>query len=246
MIDKTFANSSATIPAAIAALALWLLSAPVLGLPDNASARFALTAKGLDIAQVEWTFESTPNKQIVYRSESRTIGVAKLLRDESVVEFTRIRLHEQRVIPLEYGYERRGKRERQAQVKFDWPKATAVNTLNGQQWTLALTAGVQDKLSYLLALMQALKNGQRPERIVVTDGGKAKTYAFEYLGNETLTSALGTTDTLIVKRREEGDPRETKVWLAPAFDYFPIRLEHSESGETTTLKLLEAHGLKAQ
>ena len=215
-----------------------------LALPTQVTARYVMSAQGLEVAQIRWRMALGGNGERIYESISESIGVARLIRNETVTERTRWQLIDGVVRPLEYTYTRRGgKRIRDASVSFDWDGSSALNTINGKTWRLKLTAGVQDKLSYLLSLMNHLERGERLERVQVTDGGKSKFYTFRYLNDETLKTALGKIDTVQVERRAEGDERVTLVWLAPTLDYFPVHMVHEEDGETVTIALDTVQGL---
>lgn len=216
-------------------------------LPGDATARFVMSAQGLDIAQVDWRMKRGSNGEHTYESVSQSIGVARLIRNEKVTERSRWRLADGAVQPLEYSYSRRGgKRVRDASLRFDWKNANALATLNGNSRQVTIVSGVQDKLSYLLSLMNRLERGRALGSIVVNDGGKSKRYSFRQVANESLDTELGRLDAVQVERRVDGDDRVTWVWMAPKLGYFPVRIEHREDGETVKLLLQSLQGVTAR
>jgi len=59
-----------------------------------------------------------------------------------------------------------------------------------------------------------------------------------YLGNEKITTSMGSYNSIKVKVIRNDNKRETIFWLAKEFDFLPVKLMHTEKGEviTTTIK----------
>ena len=128
-------------------------------------------------------------------------------------------------------------------MQFEWAQAEVVNVAKGRTWRMSIPDGTLDKLSYMLALMNDLQDGKRELIYPVADGGQLKTYRVEGLGHQQLDTALGTLDTLMVRRTREGSPRQTTYWCAPALDYLPVQVEHRErDGSIITLRISAATG----
>ena len=225
-----------------------IVSNCALSLPTNdVSARFRLSAQGFEIATVDWRMTPGSSGEHVYESISQSVGVARLIRNEQVTERSRWRLSNGVVEPLEYAYSRRGgKRVRDASVRFDWNSGSAHGALNGNGWESKLEPGMQDKLSYLLSLMNRLERGQQLVPISVHDGAKNKRYHFRQIGKDSVDTAVGRVDTVQVERRVDGDGRVTVVWMAPGLGYFPVKIVHKEDGETVTLTLESLEGVSAR
>lgn len=147
-----------------------------------------------------------------------------------------------RVIPLHYQYKRRGVgRNRDAELTFDWDKQTVTNNVQNTSWKMDINQHVQDKLSYQLQLQQDLLDGKKKFVYQIADGGRLKDYGFEVVGEEKLTTPLGTFDTVKVKRsRENEDERSTYAWLAKEWNYLLVSMQQSEKKETYTINLNKA------
>ncbi len=221
-------------------LAFVTVAAQNTSFPKHFEVRYHLNRQGLDIAEIHWKLQVQKDQDFRYTSKSKTIGIAKLFRDEQIIETSDWRFNQGNLQTLRYQYSRSGgKRKRQAEARFDWPQKRLHNTLNGKQWSVALSDRTYDKLNYLLALMQDLKQGQRMDQYQVADGSKFKTYEMHYLKEEPLESALGTIETLVLERHVKGSERVTRVWAAKSLHYLPIKIEHREKGEIVTLNLTQ-------
>jgi hypothetical protein len=63
----------------------------------------------------------------------------------------------------------------------------------------------------------------------VIDDNKIGQYCFRITGKETIDTALGQIETIVVERvRKPESPRRTRFWFAPSLDYTIARLEHQE------------------
>jgi len=215
-------------------------------LPESFTAHFAMSAQGITIARSQWKLEPAGGDVFVYTTQSESVGIAKLLRNEKVEERSRFSVSGSDLRPLGYHYLRsRGKRKREADVRFDWDGGQGLNTINGETWTMALEPGVQDKLSYMFAIMLAMeKQGSPPPSITLSDGGKVKTYQLALIGHEQRETGLGKLETAHIKRSTADDPRVTHIWLAPSLGFLPVHIEHHEDGETATITLESLEGMQ--
>ena len=208
--------------------------------PKHFEVRYHLNRQGLDIAEIHWQLQTQNGQEFRYTSKSRTIGIAKLFRDEQITETSEWRFNQDNVQSLRYQYSRSGgKRKRQAEARFDWPQKRLYNTLNGKQWNVVLPDRTYDKLNYLLALMQNLKQGKRVDQFQVADGSKFKTYEMRYLNEERIDTALGEIDTVVLERHVKDSERVTRVWAAKSLHYLPVKIEHREKGETVGLNITQ-------
>lgn len=141
-------------------------------------------------------------------------------------ESSRFQLHQARIRPLHYHYQRKvlGKK-REATLSFDWDALSVLNEVKKIPWSMTIPADAHDKLSYQLQLRHDLAAGATELSYAVADGGRLKTYRFEVLGKETIQSPAGDFVSLKVQRvRDEDNDRETLIWFAPERDYAIVRL----------------------
>jgi hypothetical protein len=209
-------------------------------------AQYALYTSGARVAEMRRTVAIREDGTYSYRSETHTTGLFSLFRKDRVVEESLWDAHAGQLRPLQYFYEHSGSRkERKVAVKFDWAGERITSTVDGKSWRMPASPGVMDKLLYQLAIMHDLEAGQRAElAYTVADGGKIKTYRFERLGEETVSTVLGDLHTVKLMRERPDSRRETVLWCAPELAYLPVRVENTEKdGRKTTAVLESVEGL---
>lgn len=136
------------------------------------------------------------------------------------------------LVPNNYQYHRTGLgKDRHAALTFDWHNKRVTNDVQNKPWEMPIQEKVLDKLSYQVQLRSDLINQRPVLSYQVADGGRLKTYQFEVLGEEVLTTPLGQFHTVKVKRtRSSRKYRETYLWLAKDWDYLLVRLQQIEKG----------------
>jgi hypothetical protein len=76
---------------------------------------------------------------------------------------------------------------------------------------------------------------QKTFNYLIADGGRLKHYQIKRLEQETITTPLGSINTVKFKRQRDRDSdkdRETTLWCAPELNYLPVKLEHIEKDGT--------------
>lgn len=220
------------------------LEATAATLPESFSAEFAVTSNGSSIGRTRWTLDAVGEGRFRFRSVTRATGLMSLLFSGKRTEQSLWAYHEDRVRPLEYRYVRTGRKAREVKVIFDWAAGQAINRHDDDSWRLDITASTQDKLVYLLALMQDLARGARDLVYSIADGGYLKEYAIERQGRERLDTTLGTFDTVRLYRQDPKGKRHTTLWAAPALAYLPVKVQQDErDGDVLAMTLESLEGL---
>lgn len=239
-------NRSTLIPVAV--LAMMLATAARAEQAEiyqqNFLVRFSLRAHGTVVGSTEWSLTTNNANELVYESKSKTTGIAALISNDHIVESSIWRRQPHGLLPHRYHYDRSGgKKRRTASVAFDWPNGLALSTAKGRTWSLPVSEGTLDKLSYVLAMMHDLGVGKRDLHYQVADGAKISLYHFKSHGQENLDTPLGVLSTLVLKRVRD-DKRETTYWCAPDFRYLPVKVEHREKdGSVITLSIKSVQGI---
>ena len=212
---------------------------------DRFVAHFVLEVFGTTVGRSEWRLVPTEDRQFLWESRSETAGAGALIRDVYIIERSESELHGPSFRPLEYHYDRYGKNaNRNVSVAFDWQDGVVFNTAEGHTWRMSVPSGTLDKLSYLLALMADLREGKRIMRYTIADGGRLKTYEMRAAGTETLDTALGTLETLKVRRLRHTDSGEAILWCAPALGFLPVKLENRDrDGRLVSMYIQSIEGL---
>jgi len=232
--------------ALLVSMSLAIVSPPVVCVEIDAfTASYVLQAYGTMVGRSEWRLIPVSDKRFIWESRSESAGPAALIHDVDVTERSTSELHGASFRPLLYQYDRHAENgARNVRVAFDWSDGIVLNTVGGHTWRMAIPAGTFDKLSYLLVLMQDLADGRRSMQYPVADGGQLKRYALRAVGSETLETALGTLETLIIERLRHADDRHATLWCAPSLGYLPVKLEHRDGeGRLVSMHIESIEGM---
>ncbi len=211
---------------------------PAAAISEPFVARFSLTTQGTKIGQTEWSVRAVASDVFVYESRTVAAGIFGLVSDDEIVERSHWQLDQGTLQPLRYSYRRSGgDNERNVEVSFDWEKQQAENTVRGHSWRMPVPAGTLDKLSYVLVLMEDLAAEKTELRYQIADGGRLKTYELRIEGEERIDTALGSMDTIIVRRLRNSEQRETLLWCSKSLNYLPVMIEHREKDGTVVWRI---------
>lgn len=230
---------------ALAAIPISGHASPTTDLPPPFFARFSLSTHGAKIGETEWSVKPLATGLYAYESRSNAAGILALISNEKIVERSEWRLENGMLRPINYSYQRSGgKKDRTIHVAFDWKNMQAKNTAKGQTWRMPVPDGTLDKLSYVLVLMGDLAAEKTDLQYLVADGGKLKTYRLRIEGTEQLETAIGTFDTVRIRRLRSSEERETLLWCARDLNYLPVKIEHKERDGTLLMRILAVEGLR--
>ncbi len=214
------------------------LGNPAAAIPEPFVARFSLTTQGTKVGETEWSLKPLTSDVFIYESRTVAAGIFGLLSDEEIVERSHWQLEQGLLQPLRYSYRRSGgENDRNVAVSFDWEKSQAENTAKGHSWRMPVPAGTLDKLSYVLVLMRDLAAEKAELKYQIADGGRLKIYELRIEGEERIDTALGSMDTVIVRRLRNSGERETLLWCAKSLNYLPVMIEHREKDGTVLWRI---------
>ena len=230
---------SAAFRLAVLTLLLGLIGVPVAGAVEvfqqDFTAQYVLKARGLVVGRSAWSL-TAGDAELVYEVETNAAGIAVFFSNDHIIERSVWRRHGEVLKPHEYRYDRSGgRKEKRVAVDFLWSERMARNTSHGRTWKMPIPGNAIDKMSYVIAMMHGLGNGQQSFEYSVADGGKLKLYTLTTVGDESLDTKIGTLKTIKVLRRRDDSTRETTFWCAPELGFLPVKVEHREpDGETVT------------
>lgn len=130
--------------------------------------------------------------------------------------------------PHEYTDERSGRDTQR--VWFDWKAGTITRRYKGDPRTEPVPVDTQDRLSFLLALAYASRNG-KPVTFHVADGRGMSHHTYKPNGRERIGTPAGEFDTVkLIRQNGSGDTAE--FWLAASLSYLPVRIVVTEDDGT--------------
>ena len=211
------------------ALVLACLLAPAaFAIPTEIEAEYRISTGGITIGRVSETFVRKGN---TYRIESttRTEGVFKLFRDDTVVLSSVGRFGAKGLQPVHFEQKRAGDSSRDIVAEFDWEKSQLRSEYRGEESVHALPAGTQDRLSIMYQFMNMALAGERV-RMHMSNGRKVELYAYRKVGEPTLATPAGEFATAHYERIT-GDEKESRaqLWLARERFHLPVRVVFEDS-----------------
>jgi hypothetical protein len=208
--------------------------------PPSFKATYKLYYSGMEVGETERSISMTGNDEYIYRSESRTVGLAAVFRDDHIVEQSQWRVIERQIYPLDYSYVRTGKKDREVMIHFDWDNNLITSRVKNKTRETPLESGVLDKLLYQYAIMRDLQNGHFPKSYMIADGGKSmQIYNFDRMGEEKVNTPLGDLNTIKVQNTKPNDTRKLVFWFAPELKYMPVKIEHTEEDGSITTAVIQ-------
>lgn len=182
-------------------------------------------------------------KNGIYHFEARTNPVLEFL-PYRYVESSDFSWENGKIIPQNYFYDiHEGKRIKKGNVTFDWVAKVVANTVSSKPWRKPITEDLQDKITQVLHLRYDLIQGNTELVYTVAEDDEIKPYAFRILGEEEITTALGTFTTIKVEHVHRKGHR-TNTWFAKKLNYLPVKLNQIRKGrvvghgEISQLKLI--------
>ena len=201
-------------------------------LPSAFVAKFAIEWHGITAgySQLELT-RSAPNTY-TYRSRNLARGIFRLAFPDAISQVSEFVLVEGEVRPSSYHADD-GSRDsgKSVDLKFDWQARRATGSAANKSVDIALASGTQDPLSVQIALMCELSAGRTPKSFWLVDNTEIKEYRYVPEGAVSLDTPLGKLATVIYRSERTGSDRLTRLWLAPALGYLPVRAERSRAGK---------------
>ncbi|MCG7898864.1 MAG: DUF3108 domain-containing protein [Candidatus Thiodiazotropha lotti] len=205
------------------------------------SAEFTVHRNILPLGRLTLSLELKPDGSYIYTAHSQPSLLANLFSRNEVIEESRGRYLEGRVVPHRYTYQDKDQQSENNEVSFDWQSAHAATTSQGVTWSQPIGDATQDKLSQQLQVRLHLAQGNQQVSYQVADGGKVKTYHFQVVGEETVASSNHSYHCLRVERSKGDGASDYTIWFARELDYLPIKIERSQSGKLYRMMLDELH-----
>lgn len=222
------------------AVLLWCFNPSQLLADDQSlpafSASYKLYSNGLEIGEIDRNFSrsETNSNFYIYRSETRTTGLASLFNKDVIIEQSSMNYDQQKIRPVKYTYERSGgKKQRNIEVLFDWNNKIITNIVNETTMQFELEPDILDKLMYQYVIMQDIKNNKLPFTYPIVSGRKIKVYDFRILGEENIDTPLGIFNTVKIERVRKDSEEKTYLWCAHKLDYLPVKVENIEEDDNT-------------
>ncbi|MDX1380947.1 MAG: DUF3108 domain-containing protein [Xanthomonadales bacterium] len=215
---------------------VFFVAAPTLAasVPPAHVATYEVSRNGKLTGEMEQRFEAADGRWQMSSSTRGTRGVARLLGIDA---------NDRAQGVVRDGAARPGQFEHQASVpgrdqewsaEFDASgQQVTVQFADGEQ-TLALPGQAWDPLGVQMALRDAARGGRGEWTVHVVDEDEVEVHRYRTGTAERVDTPLGCFEAVPVERVREQSTRYTRVWLAPALDWLPVRFEHGKTDGSHT------------
>lgn len=95
-----------------------------------------------------------------------------------------------------------------------------------------------DELNAEIQIREDILNKTLKTTYPITDAKGVDTRKFVPLGEETIKTPYGTLNTVKFKLEYNKPERNTMFWLAPQFDYLPVKVAHNDEGNSYGISLI--------
>ena len=167
----------------------------------------------------------------VYRSKSEPRGIGRLFSERPVQESV-MQITADGVRPLSYkADDGTSSTKRDANVQFEWQNNRVTGVYEDAKIDMPIPPDMQDDLSVQIALMVELLRGHTPDKFSLISGNSVREYRYSRDGEETLTTPVGTIQTIIYRSEKQYSPRATRFWCAPSLGYIPLRVQQKKGDD---------------
>ncbi|HYW76017.1 MAG TPA: DUF3108 domain-containing protein [Gammaproteobacteria bacterium] len=196
--------------------------------------RYRVLRDGWHLGNATFTLRPADSGTWLFESNASASGIASLFVHSSFSEKSHFAIHAGRLRPLHYSYTDSGNPGHDENIEFDWVKGLAYDTKGKKTKRVPIQAGILDRLSAQLFLSRQLSLGLTlPDTISIVKGGKIKHYHFKRKGKDLLATPAGDFKTVIVMREDPESKRRTIFWLAPKYQWLPVKMQQREPGKAT-------------
>ncbi|MGH8428371.1 MAG: DUF3108 domain-containing protein [Gammaproteobacteria bacterium] len=231
------ADTAATAASAPASVSATAALPAVLGIPPF-SMHYDVLHGSLKVGEATFTLDRN-NDEWLFAWRAHPVGLASVFVHSLYSETSRFSMARDLIRPLAYSYNDSGHADRDEKINFDWSAGYALDANDGNRKKIELIPGILDRMSSQLAVSRRLASGLTlPTAYKVINGGRIRTYTFQELRRETVTTPAGKFDTVVIERTDSDSDKTLVFWFAPKYAWLPVRIEQHEPGETTDTSIL--------
>jgi hypothetical protein len=200
--------------------------------PADFTAKFAIEWHGITAGYTTLELTHSAANSYTYKSRNMAHGIFRLAFPDVISQTSTFTIVDGEVRPATYhADDGEPDSDKTVTLRFDWQTRRVTGTAEKKAVDLALQSGTQDTLSVQIQLMREVAAGRSPKSFWLIDDDQIKEYKYTREGTETLDTALGKLETVRYRSDRAGSDRVTRLWLAAALGYLPIRAERSRAGK---------------
>jgi hypothetical protein len=186
---------------------------------------------GMTVALSTLRLQQRPDGTWVYDSKSEPRGIGRMFSERPTMQSI-MRVTEAGVQPLSYhADDGTSSASRAADVKFDWESGRVTGVYEDVKVDMPAKPGIQDDLSVQIALMNELLRGRTPDKFLLLNKDSVREYRYVREREETVSTRLGSLQTVVYRSEKEGSPRVTRFWCTPSLGFIPVRVEQKRGDD---------------
>ena len=205
------------------------------------TARYQVGYKALSGGQIEATLKrgSGPGRWI-YETKAFPNLIGRVAVSPEAREHSTMELVAGGMRPLSYEFnDGSADVDQDVRLSFDWSAMKVSGRADGKDFTLDIKPGTQDTASVQAAMIAALAAGREPAGFPIVTGSKLRDYRYWSEGTATVSTPLGSYETVIWASQRNGSDRIAKVWHAPALGYLPVQaIQYRKGKQLVQMKLV--------
>lgn len=155
-----------------------------------------------------------------------------------ISEWSDFEIIDDKVRPLGYHYTRKGLgSDRPIHIEFDWENMQAHGSKGDKSYSFVLDPNSLDRLSFQVQMQLDLLNDRSLTQFNyrVANYREMRDYVFNLEKKESLSTRLGTFDTLVFRRDKKDS--SIRLWMSPEQYYLPVKVEQTgEDANTVVIK----------
>ena len=189
------------------------------------SAEYNSTINGIT-AKLKQTLATSDQQHWQLKSEATALFI-------TITEQAQFNTQANTVTPISYRYKNPINSKRSMHLLFD-AKGDSVNNTANSEPAFNIPSGALDKISFQSQLRLDLMNDPNfsQKNYNLVDAKKIKTYTVTKIKEENISTPAGTFNAVRFEQRRKGREDYSIIWLAKEHEYFLLRIERIEDGET--------------
>lgn len=198
-------------------------------------ATYSVANSGLTVGDTTVTLSYTA-KGYTFQKVTKANGFAALLSGDTLTERSTGVKQGNKLQTQEYFFQHKSRRKSKTD-QYNFTNPTQVQgSLDHKAYTVTVPNGTLDPAVVELRVREDVA-ANRPLKYHITERGKLKTYQFQRLGKEKVSTPFGQYDCDKVQVTRDGGERQTTLWIAAELDHLTVKMQHNEEGNVTEVIL---------
>jgi hypothetical protein len=205
------------------------------------TARYQVTYRGLSGGEIEFKLKKYSADRYQFSSHLLPNFLGSMFASDHAEDTTLLMLENGTTKPLQFRSEDGKKNtDKDIQYDFNWLDRQVKGHYKNEDFALALSTDVQNRLSIQLAASLSLQAGKEPGKLIMLERNELQEYTVIKQGTEKILTKAGEFDTVILHSERTGSTRSTRYWYAPSLGYIPVKAERVSKGKVDIVMELKA------